>query len=352
MNNVKNEPKGIKAILRLTVVRYLLTFLPVLAAISSLASSSVIASTSSPLTANCTLTVMSGNVDILVPNSAIWQTGEDGAVLSSGTRIKTQADSTALLTFFEGSTVALDPGTEVEIKELVHLKQSNSIVLMQWVGSTLHRVVKLTDPGSRYQVDTPSACAMVRGTIFLVEVSEDGSTREQTTQGLVSVKAENQEVFVSPGEETTVEPGQAPVAPTLVKTGASGQAGDNPSLDNKANNPGKGPDGSGAPGLEGATPQGNVPDGDTPPGQTGDNPSTENKDNNPGQGPDGSGAPGLSDVKPGEGNDGSGAPGQTKDKPDNANGPADVPPGQAKDKPDNGNNSDNGNGGNKGNNDK
>ena len=70
--------------------------------------------------------------------------------LYAGTRVKTSPDSTALLTFFDGSTLTLEPGAELEIQQL----QSDddkavTIVLKQWMGRTWSQVVKMVDKGSR-----------------------------------------------------------------------------------------------------------------------------------------------------------------------------------------------------------
>jgi len=136
--------------------------------------------------------------------------------LYAGTRVKTSPDSTALLTFFDGSTLTLEPGAELEIQQL----QSDddkavTIVLKQWMGRTWSQVVKMVDKGSRYEIETPTAIALVRGTKFLLDVDEEGKTREETTEGLVSVVALGEEVLVPAGQMTFVEPGVTPSEPTV-----------------------------------------------------------------------------------------------------------------------------------------
>jgi hypothetical protein len=73
----------------------------------------------------------------------------------------------------------------------------------------------MVDSGSHYEIQTPSAVALVRGTRFLTEVSEAGETRVHTTEGLVSVTAQGGGVFVPAGEQTTVETGAAPSEPVI-----------------------------------------------------------------------------------------------------------------------------------------
>jgi len=163
------------------------------------------------LGSQCTLSLLSGDVEYMVPGTASWEAATDGMTLEAGSRVKTDADSKAVLTFFEGSTIELEPGTDVEVEQVEgDSAQSAQIVLKQWVGTTWSRVVKKVDPGSRYEVQTPSAYALVRGTEFEVEVDDTGATAVRTYSGLVSVIGQDQEVYVPAGHQVGVQSGQPP----------------------------------------------------------------------------------------------------------------------------------------------
>lgn len=69
--------------------------------------------------------------------------------------------------------------------------------------------------GSRYEIRTPSASALVRGTLFATRVDEVGSTLVRTTEGAVLVTAQNQEVVVQSGQQTNVGAGSSPPVPQL-----------------------------------------------------------------------------------------------------------------------------------------
>ena len=169
------------------------------------------------LASKCTVSVLSGSVEIQNSGADSWQTGEDGMTLSVGDRIKTAADSHAILTFFEGSTTKLDAGTEVEIKRLEIAEGQPTVIVMKlWLGRTWSRVVKMADPDSQYEIETPSAVAIVRGTLFFTEVSETGATQVATTEGLVSVVAQGEEVLLPPTQQTKVNSGHAPFQPATV----------------------------------------------------------------------------------------------------------------------------------------
>jgi hypothetical protein len=167
-------------------------------------------------TFGCTLHIHSGSV-LVQPSGTEWLSGLEGQPVYPGWRVKTEEGSSAVLIFFEGSTLSLEPVTEVTVEELTHGPDgSTAIRVMQWLGTTWSQVVKIIDPASSYSVETPAACAAVRGTVFLVEVAPDGSTREETAEGLVVVEAVGQTVAVAPGFATSVEVGSAPAGPEKV----------------------------------------------------------------------------------------------------------------------------------------
>ncbi len=166
------------------------------------------------LASQSTLSILSGTVEIQGPGDDKSRRGSDGDVLDAGTRVKTDSDSHALLTFFEGSTIKLEPNTFVEIQKVELTDgQPATIVLTQWLGRTWSRVVKMTDPGSHYRIETPSATAIVRGTLFTTEVTETGFTRVATTEGLVSVIAQGEEVYLPANLQTHIETGEVPSLP-------------------------------------------------------------------------------------------------------------------------------------------
>ena len=172
----------------------------------------------SALESQCTLSVLSGVVEVQEKGSDVWQSAEDGSVLAAGSRVRTDPDARGLLTFFEGTTIKIESDTDIEILRVTGgEEQPTEIVLKQWVGKTWSRVVKKIDPGSRYEIKTPSAYALVRGTMFETEVDENGTTAVRTIEGTVSVGAQNEEVSVTAGLEASVESGAAPSQPVAIQ---------------------------------------------------------------------------------------------------------------------------------------
>src|SRR3989442_10906792 len=99
----------------------------------------------------------------------------DGDLLAAGDSIETAADGRAVVTFFEGSTVEIEPSSTLSVDTLSVDAGGGTVVLMtQAVGRTWHVVTKLLTGSSRYEVRTPASTASVRGTEFEVQVDTSG----------------------------------------------------------------------------------------------------------------------------------------------------------------------------------
>ena len=168
---------------------------------------------SNPLTV---LTAVEGNVMVQISGETEWRKGEVGMNLGINDRIKTEANSHAKLTFFEGSIIELKEETDIALLELGSLNGVNNIRIKQELGQTVNRVKKLADPASRYEVETVAAIAGVRGTTFFIIVTQDGTTIVGNVDGLVSVIAQGIEISIPQGMQSTVILGQPPGQPQLI----------------------------------------------------------------------------------------------------------------------------------------
>ena len=160
------------------------------------------------------LTVISGDV-LMRSAGADFSSATDGAVLYVGSTIRTSADARAIITLFEGSTVELEPASDITIEEATRRSGSTIIELAQSLGRSWHVVTHLTTADSRYEVKTPAATASVRGTAFEVVVDDSLTTTVTTTEGRVATTdaAATSEVLVSPDQTTTVHANSAPEPP-------------------------------------------------------------------------------------------------------------------------------------------
>jgi VCBS repeat-containing protein len=126
---------------------------------------------------------------------------EDGDV------IKTGNDSGAEITFFDGSTIELQPGTEVGIASLdIADSGSTTISLEQTIGATISRVTSIIDPASSYEVETATGAAAVRGSIMVVCVTEEGTSWVANQQGDIWSRAQGVELQVPEKRKCILKP--------------------------------------------------------------------------------------------------------------------------------------------------
>jgi len=145
---------------------------------------------------------------------ADFSTAMDGAVLYAGTMLRTSADARALITLFEGSTVGLDPASDITIEDAA--TRSGSTVA-QALGRSLNVVMHLTTADSRYELTTPAATASVRGGAFEVSAADATSgvvatptVPDQHVPTTVAISTSPN--TLAPAQTTTLRMNSAPVS--------------------------------------------------------------------------------------------------------------------------------------------
>ncbi len=151
----------------------------------------------------------------------------DGDILSNGDFIRSSKDGRAVLTFFDGSTLSVDPGSLVKVLTLNRLDSGGiQLLVEQTLGRSWAAVSKLKTPDSKFEIKTPSSTASVRGTAFetIVTQNADGtsSVTYKVDDGEILVTANaGGSVTVATGQQVTINsnqpaPAQATAqAPTL-----------------------------------------------------------------------------------------------------------------------------------------
>jgi FecR protein len=178
------------------------------------------------------LTILSGNVQIEEAGSGSLRAAVDGEVLDEGDRVVTGEDAHASITFFEGSTQVLEPGTDVTIEAVGSTDGGGLLAdVSQAAGTTWNTVLDSSSDTSDVQVEGPAAAAAVRDTMFDVNVLEDGTTGVWTRQGTVSFTGMGEEQLVGQGSSSTAQqgsppglPGDAPVKPSELRVLTEGPA--------------------------------------------------------------------------------------------------------------------------------
>jgi hypothetical protein len=160
----------------------------------------------------------------------------DGELYATGDLVRANVDGRAVLTFFDGSSLSVDPGSEVKVVALNRVAADGiQVTIEQSLGRSWSSVQKLRTPDSRYEVRTPSTTAVVRGTGFLTFVQQLAAGGTQTTYqvdegtllvnatagGSVTVPAGNQ-VTIAEGAQAPASATPIPPSPRLEITGTSG----------------------------------------------------------------------------------------------------------------------------------
>jgi VCBS repeat-containing protein len=181
-------------------------------------------STPSPSTPS-TLTMLSiteGDVFVMKAGTDSWTEAQVGMSLEAGDSIKTDDSSNAEITFFDGSTIELQAGTEIEVASLDISTDTGSttISLKQAIGTTISRVTNLVDPASSYQVETAAGVAGVRGSVLTVQVIEDGTTWITNQKGNIYTIAQGVKLQIPEGRQCFIRPGKPPKLIPLASSGS------------------------------------------------------------------------------------------------------------------------------------
>ena len=180
----------------------------------------------------CKISSVSGTVQVLKNGSTNPENATNGMELAVGDTITTGSNGSATLTFFDGSVMEIKANSEILVNELTTLSTGSTVVsLKEQVGNTINRIGKLVDSSSKYEVDTPAAVAVVRGTVFDLLVLQNGTTTVKAEQDSVSFSASGVTVTVNQGFQSSAVVGGKPstplvittVTPTATATSTSGQ---------------------------------------------------------------------------------------------------------------------------------
>jgi hypothetical protein len=172
----------------------------------------------SPCSTLTILSITEGEVLIMKEGTDDWLPAEQGMELDIGDAAKTSGNSSAEITFFDGSTMELWPDTEIQILSLDFACDTGitTVDLLQTIGTTISRVTAILDPASSYEVETPSGVVGVRGSGVKIQVLRnnftyvDGTTLVTNLEGNIYVIAQGVELDVPEGERCIMIPGQDP----------------------------------------------------------------------------------------------------------------------------------------------
>ncbi|MBL3600169.1 MAG: FecR domain-containing protein [gamma proteobacterium endosymbiont of Lamellibrachia anaximandri] len=159
---------------------------------------------------------LEGEVNIVRAGESDPVSLSDVDQLQIGDVVTTGRQSSLTLRFADGSRLMLGPETRISMDTLSAFGEVGMVdtrVRVQY-GRVESEVEPLQGAGARFQITTPAAVTMVRGTGFRVGVeSGSGLTRNEVVKGRVAVAGGGKSLDVDAGFGTMIEPGKPPLKP-------------------------------------------------------------------------------------------------------------------------------------------
>ena len=106
---------------------------------------------------------ISGQVEVRLPGETEWRDATEDTELKPGTIIRTSEESSCNLSFYDMSSFAMKPNSEVEI---VHIEEDNSKIKLV-LGKLWTNVKKMARDG-KMEISTTQAVAGIKGTTLIV----------------------------------------------------------------------------------------------------------------------------------------------------------------------------------------
>jgi len=162
------------------------------------------------------IAALQGTAELQRAAGGVERSPSPGTLIQLGDRLKTGADSSVAIRFADSTILTLYGDSLVRFD---HLSAHGSTGM---VDSRLHlmegrmdtRVKPAAGPGSRFEIQTPSAISAVRGTEYRAAVTPGGQASNiEVLHGKVAVSGANRQALVKAGFGTQVVEGKPPIPP-------------------------------------------------------------------------------------------------------------------------------------------
>ena len=159
---------------------------------------------------------ITGSAEIQRARSSTTEPAKVGSLMQLGDQLSTADDSSVAIEFADKSVLSLHENS------LVHFDHLSAHGVTGMVDSRLNllkgrmdtKVTPAVGPGSRFEIETPSAISAVRGTVYRALVMDNGDKSNiEVLHGKVAVSGANKQLLVNKGYGTQVATGQPPLPP-------------------------------------------------------------------------------------------------------------------------------------------
>jgi hypothetical protein len=156
------------------------------------------------------LSFLTGDVKVMRGSSAAGKVAP-GFVLKENDLIKTGKKSSAKVSYKDGSEIVLSENSSVKIGKISDKGDAPAVILSGNVSTKFSKIAK--DSANKRKVYTPTSVCAVRGTAFIVIVSDTAASRVELSEGTLEV--------YNPDGGSTIEAGtsvEADIAVAPVKS--------------------------------------------------------------------------------------------------------------------------------------
>ncbi len=164
---------------------------------------------------NATVLAVANVVEVKRYGAQVWDRAyvqPVNQVLNPGDRLRTGRDSRALLRLSNLTDFPVGELTQLEVPR--EKEERAAIRLIKGIIYFFHR-----DHPHEFQVDTPTVSAVVRGTEFAVEVSDDGTSTFRLLDGELEITNSLGALRLERGQTAVAKPGEAPVRTAVIMAG-------------------------------------------------------------------------------------------------------------------------------------
>jgi hypothetical protein len=161
-----------------------------------------------------TLTVLSGDVSHVTASGREPRRVVQGVDLAEGERVVTRASGRALITFLDGTTVTVEPGSDVTVRRIdVQNPQATSIRLLASVGTIWARIASVVGARSTVSVESSNYVATANEGLIGAQQKSDTTFVCWTRAGTLRVEDRTglTVAVLEPGQKTTVWMGRPPL---------------------------------------------------------------------------------------------------------------------------------------------
>ncbi|HEY3397484.1 MAG TPA: FecR domain-containing protein [Armatimonadota bacterium] len=149
---------------------------------------------------------VTGTVMAWRPGQTAYSPLSEATNVLAGSTVLTGPASGVTLNWVDGSRLRVGANSEMTVLKCQVNRDKSQVSLFRLkAGQVLVRVRRLLAGESKFEIETPTATAGVRGTIFSVKVEASGQTQVNVLEGQVDLRNATSEVQVRPGGQGRVQ---------------------------------------------------------------------------------------------------------------------------------------------------